>query len=487
MLRNITKNVLALGVNGGVRIFFGMIIQILIARALGAEALGKFAVMTAYIAIFQVVTQLGLPNLLIREVARHREEAGLYWWSTAPVLVGGGLAAWALQALIAGLWGHPPDTYAMVVIAGGSLVPFGIVIGSEATLRGLERMEVIPTVQTIAYSVYTLGVLGVVLLHLPITALGWAMVLLQTTGALLYLLYLGARRVIHRPQIDTKLARALLRQAPHFYGLPVAAIIPERVGIIIIAKMLGEEASGIFNAAQVLARALLFISTGYSEALYPALSRLFVTGWERFRQGVRLSFYYGLVLSAVLSLAMAAWAPWLVDMVFDARAYHDAIPLLRILSWQAVLFVLNGVLSVTEMAANRQDLMFYVSVAKVLIFLIVLPVTTWLGGLPGAALGSILGAVITVAIHAAVVHRIARGLPSAGSVARALAAVGLSIASVALTVRLGLLVASSVPLVVYTVALFALGAIRRADIERFVQQMLDHRLSTPEPVGGETG
>ncbi len=479
MLRNITKNVLALGVNGGVRIFFGMIIQVLIARALGAEALGKFAVMTAYIAIFQVVTQLGLPNLLIREVARHREEAGRYWWSTVPALVGGGIAAWALQTLIATLWGHPHDTYIMVVIAGASLVPFGIVIGSEATLRGLERMEVIPTVQTIAYTVYALGVLLVVLLGWPVTALGWAMVALQTTGALLYILYLVFRGIVRRPWIDVALTRVLLRQAPHFYGLPVAAIIPNRVGIIIIAKILGEEASGIFNAAQVLARSLLFMTTGYSEALYPALSRMYVAGMERFRQGVRLSIYYGLVLSATLSLAMAALAPWLVDVVFDAREYHAAIPLLRILSWQAVFFVLNGVLSVTEMAANRQDLMFYISVAKVVIFLVILPLTTWLGGLPGAAIGMVLGSLATVLLHSGAVHRVVRGLPSALAVARALVAILLGNVAMVITWHKGLVIAGSIPLATYILALFLLGVLRRDDIIRFVRQVMGHQHPIP--------
>ncbi len=475
MLRNITKNVLALGVNGGIRIVFGMIIQVLIARALGAEALGKFAVMTAYIAIFQVVTQLGLPNLLIREVARHREEASRYWWSTVPMLMVGGMLAWGLQVLIAFLWGHPHDTFLMVVISGASLVPFGLIIGSEATLRGLERMEIIPTAQTVAYTAYMLLIVGIILLGWPVYTLGWAMVGLQIVGATFYIGYLSLWRVIRRPHVDVRLARALLRQAPHFYGLPVAAIIPNRIGIIIIAKILGEQASGIFNAAQLLARALFFVTTGFSEALYPALSRLYVTGMERFRQGVRLSIYYGMVLTAVLSLGMAASAPWLVDVVFGREEYAMAAPLLRILAWQAVFFVLNGVLSVIEMAANRQDVMFYISVAKVLIFVILVPLTTWLGGLWGAAWGIVLGSFMTVLLHSIAVHHLVRGLPSAGSTVRAALAVGIGIGALLIARPMHELIATIVPVIVYAIALFVLGVIRLSDIGRFVEQITGHK------------
>ncbi len=470
MIRNIVKNIIALSINGGIRILFGMIIQVLIGRLLGAESLGKFAVMTAYIAIFQVVMQLGLPNLLIRETARHRDEVSRYWWSTVVVLVLAGLVAWGVQSMVAFLWGHPTDTYTMVVVSGISLIPFGVVIASEATLRGLERMEIIPLVQTIAYTLYTFAILVVVLLHLSVVALGWAMVLLQTVGASLYLLYLARARVVQRVWIDLNLTRYLLRLAPHFYGLPVAAIIPNRVAIIIIAKILGEEAGGIFNAAQVLARALFFISTGYSEALYPALSRLFLQGWDRFRQGVRMGIQYGLVFSAVLSLGMMAWAPWLVDWVFGLGEYGDAVPLLRILVWQAVLFVLNGVLGVVEMAANRQDLTFYIAIAKVIAFLVIIPVFTYVGGLTGAALGILVSSGTSVALHIWAVHRVTRGVPSWHVWARALLVVVGAVVVVLFTREMPLWVAGVVPILVYLLGLPVLRLVRWTDVRTVVYQ-----------------
>ncbi len=467
MVQSVAKNALALSVNGSLRVLFGMIIQILIARALGAEALGKFAVMTAYIAIFQVITQLGLPNLLVREVARHREDASRYWWTTAMVLFLAGGGAWALQVGVATLWGHPPDTYAMVVVAGLSLVPFGLVITTEATLRGLERMGIIPAVQIIAYTVYTLGVLVTVLWRLPLVFLGWSMVALQVTGAGLYLAYLFSRQVVRQPQVDIQLARDLLRQSPHFYGLPMAAIVPNRVGIIIIAKIIGEEASGIFNAAQLLARALFFVSTGYSEALYPALSRLFVAGKDRFRMGARMATYYGLVFSAGLALAMTAWAPWLVGWIFGRAEYQPAIPVLRLLAWEVVLFVLNGVLGVIEMAVNRQDLTFYIAVAKTVVYTAIIALGTYLGGVMGAAIGTLISGAFSVGLHIMVVNHLVQSIPSLGEWLRGSLAIALSVGVVRLTAHTPLWAAGIIPVTVYAVALVLFGVVRYTDIRDF--------------------
>ncbi len=470
MVHTVLKNAFALSVNGSLRVVFGMIIQILIARVLGAEALGKFAVMTAYIAIFQVVMQLGLPNLLVREVARHRSAASRYWWTTTVVLVMAGGVAWGLQVGVATVWGHPPDTYAMVVVAGLSLIPFGMVIATEATLRGLERMSVIPAVQIVAYTVYTLGVLFTVMWRLPLVFLGWSMVALQVTGALLYLGYLVFRRLVRRPHVDIHLARKLLRQSPHFYGLPMAAIIPNRVGIIIIAKIIGEEASGIFNAAQLVARALFFVSTGYSEALYPALSRLFVSGKERFQAGARLAVYYGVVFSATLALVMMAWAPWLIYWIFGRPEYQLAVPVLRLLAWEVVLFVLNGVLGVVEMAANRQDLTFYIAVVKTVAYTAIIALGTYLGGVMGAAVGTLISGALSVGLHLLVVHRLTRSIPAIQNWARAGVVTGIGIVAVDMTATSPLWIAGVVPLLVYAVAIVVFGVIRYTEIRSFLGQ-----------------
>ncbi len=475
MLFNIVKNAIALGFNGGIRILFGMIIQVLIARLLGAEALGKFAVMTAYIAIFQVLVQLGLPNLLVRETARHQEEAHRYWWSAIFALLLAGVVGWGVQTTVATLWGHPPDTYRMVVWAGMSLIPYGVVIGSEATLRGLERMEIIPLVQTAAYTLYTLSILVIVLKHWPIEMFGWAMVFLQSLGALFYVGYLFYTRVIRHVRVDWRLTRRLLRQAPHFYGLPVAAIVPNRIVIILIAKILGEETSGIFNAAQILARSLFFISTGYSEALYPALSRLYVRGMSHFRRGVKLGIRYGLVFSALLSLGMMAWAPWLVHWVFGRGEYEGAIPLLRVLVWQAVLFVLNGVLGVVEMAADRQDITFYIAMVKVIAFLVLIPIFTYIGGSMGAAMGILVSAGISVLLHLWAVYRISQGVPELHIWMRETGVIGLAVLITLITSRMPLWAAGTLPVLVYIVGILGTRLVRLTDIQSVTGRILRQR------------
>lgn len=461
-LQRILKNALALSVTGGMRTLFGLIIQVLIARSLGVEGLGKFGIMTSYVAIFQVVAQVGLPNLLVREVARHREEIPRFLWSGLAVFLTTALAAWAALALVATLLGHPADTYRMVLIAGGSLLPYAAVIASESVLRGVEQMEVIPAVQTVAYTVYLVSTLAVLVTGWSVVALGWTQVAMQATGAVLYLGYLGYRRMIARPRVDLSLSRRLVHQAPHFYVLSLAAIMPDRLGIIIVGKVLGEQASGIFNAAQLFVRALQFVMVGYVEALYPAFSRVFAFQRESFAASTRAGIRYGLVLSAGMVLFLVGWAPLLVGIFRDAE-YRAAVPLLWVLAWHLVLFTLAGVLNSALMAANRQDLSMYIALVKVITFVLALVAFTLWWGLMGAVLGVLTSLSVALALSARAVHRVTRGVPPPGMWARAVLAAALGMATILVTRGTAVPVGGVLSLAAYGLALWALGVITRAD------------------------
>jgi len=467
-LQRVLRNTVALSFTGGVRVAFGLVIQVLIARALGPEGLGKFAIMTAYIAIFQVIARFGLDNLLVREVSRHRTETARYWWSSLIVFFVTSWGAWGLLAIVATVWGHPPDTYRMVLIAGASLIPFAFVICAESVLRGLERMEIIPVVQMIAYTIYLASTVLVLVMRWSVVALGWTQVAMHTGGALLYVAYLLRRGALGPVRLDLGLSRRLVRQTPHFFVLALASVFPTRFGVVVIGKMLGEEASGILNAAQLFLRALRFVSIGYAEALYPAFSRLFTFKRENFVAGARAGIRYGIAFSVGMSLMLVGWAPLLVG-IFKNPAYLAAVPVLYILSWRLVFATLNGILNSVQMAANRQDLSMYIALVKVVAFLIAVPVLTALFDLAGAALGMLAAPLVGFVLNVWAVHRIARVLPRAGIWLRVVAGVGISLVVLLLTRGMPTVVGGSLSLLVYVVSLVALGVLTREDASMLAQ------------------
>ncbi|NJE00286.1 hypothetical protein E3E26_10955 [Thermococcus sp. LS1] len=77
-VKTVTKNTLALMITSVVSKAFAFITLILLARYLGSENYGKLAFAMALTSFFTVIADFGLSSLIVREVAREKEKAGLY-------------------------------------------------------------------------------------------------------------------------------------------------------------------------------------------------------------------------------------------------------------------------------------------------------------------------------------------------------------------------------------------------------------------------
>jgi len=94
------------------------VMVLLLARCLGAEGLGKFAFVTAYLALFGVLTDLGVDMILIREASKDLKGS--------EQLVGSGIVLKAVLAvsvygatvLAAGLLGYDSEKVLYIAIAG---------------------------------------------------------------------------------------------------------------------------------------------------------------------------------------------------------------------------------------------------------------------------------------------------------------------------------------------------------------------------------
>jgi O-antigen/teichoic acid export membrane protein len=130
---------------GSVALQFAVAVEL--ARVLGPDGYGVYALVFAIVTVLAVPTQLGLPQLVIRETARAHADAqwgrlrGLWRWSNLVVWASsGGIALLGLAAV----WTfdeHISQTVVYTLIAGFALVPL-IALGNlrGAALRGLRHV-----------------------------------------------------------------------------------------------------------------------------------------------------------------------------------------------------------------------------------------------------------------------------------------------------------------------------------------------------------
>ena len=86
--RRVLVNTGALTTASLYRIGMSFVLQLIIARRLGIEGLGHYTIAMAYLNVSQVISEFGLPNLLVRDLAQAPQHRRAYFRVLVALQVG---------------------------------------------------------------------------------------------------------------------------------------------------------------------------------------------------------------------------------------------------------------------------------------------------------------------------------------------------------------------------------------------------------------
>jgi len=398
-LQRLVSNTTALSLTQVARLGFNMVLSVLVARQLGAEGLGKFAVLTAYLQIFQIIAKMGVHRLGVREMARQPGESQ-HWFQRMVVnqVLGAGGSA-GLLVLVAHLLNHPADTTQALGIVSLSLLPFAISSAAESAFQAREQMGFVALTQVGAKGVQVAGSVMVLLSDHGIAALAWMVVLGQCVAAVIAIVTARRMNLWRGFHVDLREAMSLFRQAFDFFIMSLSVNVFSRLDVLILSQMVGEKAVGLYNAAYLIVRVINFLSASYSEAAYPVLSRLFVRARARFETLLRKSLLLGMTVTLLVAVLLAINAEPIIDLLYRGEEYTGSASLLRILSASVVVSIWNALLSKGLIAGDLQRRSVVVSGVKLatgLVYSILL--TAWMGA-PGTAVAVVLAGLTGVVLN----------------------------------------------------------------------------------------
>ena len=429
-----------------------------LSHRLDGAQLGGFSLLMNIFFMLQGLPLLGLSAPFARRTATHPEglpsEFSNAWVFALPVA-----GVLALGTGWVGLWAYPQALHAAFWLLAASLLPTAWVLVCESALLGSERMSLVARVQC-------LESLGRVLLMGVAVWLGWGL-----TG--LFVIFLVLRcftaavyawhPVVPRMQWAL-VSRALWlrnwREVPVFMGIALLSVTASRIDLIVLAKLDGLEAAGLYAAAARLYEAALMLPTIAAMVMLPALARLFANDGPQFRRMLAQALRWSLAGGLVVALLVAALSPWLIGLLYAGHLQGAAL-LLRCLIFAAVLMTLDQTLSSTMTAAHAQGQDLRSLVGGLLVLLLALAILIPLYGPLGAAVAVPLGLLVRVgwrvrwAERTLVMPGLGRGLLRTGL------AGGLGGLVLWLSAGWGVLASAVLSLLAYLVSAQLLGAIPR--------------------------
>jgi O-antigen/teichoic acid export membrane protein len=310
----------------------GFLVFVLVARALGAEAFGRYSYVLAYLGVLVAIAEFGTTSVLARGMAQVRTEREVYWGNFLLLRLGLTLLAAMLGAALAP-WVRPD--LAPYLLAGAACLP---ALGSrfyEPLFQVLDR----PWHGALSSGLYALAhVLGVAAAlrvwgSLPAV---FAAYLLANVLYAVFAFRLSLRCLRPRFQIRRSVLAPLLKLAAPIGVGTLFVTLNTRADVFLLAWLQSDTAVGLYSAAFRFYDLGAVLAVIVATPLFPIFAELAT----RDRAALKRLYVRIHEWVAILLLPVALLTPLVssdvMSLAFGDR-FRPAGPVLDALAWAAIL------------------------------------------------------------------------------------------------------------------------------------------------------
>ena len=354
----ITRNFLYLLVSQVIYKILAFIAFILIARYLGPGGFGWFSYALSFVVLFTLMTDFGVSDLLIRDVAGEIEEKKRkYIRNIATLKIVFSLIAFT--AIISSVLAFEDRKDMLIVIA---ILSLSMILDSYNTFlksifRVFERMEY-EAMSILLEGVFKLGLILWAIRALSVNIVFIAQMFLLTSIITLVFTTLAAniRFVPLGLSFDFKFWKRLFINSIPFAILILFHTINFRIDIIMLSKMVTNVVTGWYSVAIRLIEPILVIPVVFTAAVFPVISRLSKTSRKSLSEVYKSSIKVLILCSVFLVIFLYFGARFFVPLLFGPE-FIKSIFAVKILSCVLVPVFLRFFLDSFVLALKRPKIL----------------------------------------------------------------------------------------------------------------------------------
>jgi len=330
------------------------------ARYLGAAGFGILSFALAFTGIFAVFGDLGLSTLTVREVARDKSLAPKYVANVSLMKIILVAVTFGLIALTINLMGYPAETIQAVYLLALSVIFAAFTQMFYSIFQAYEKMEFQAIGQMLNAALMLGGVILIIKLGFGI--IGFAYLYVITSAVALVYSFAVMKLKFSNPapasatkamEFDWSFWKPAIKQALPFGLSTIFVTVFYWISSVMLSSMKGDAVVGWYNAAYRMVLVLLFIPTAWSSAIFPVMSRFYVTSRDSLRFSFERSFKYLTILAIPIGVGTTLLAQRFILLIFGAE-YTNSIIALQILVWSSVFIFMSNSFGNLFNSLNRQ-------------------------------------------------------------------------------------------------------------------------------------
>lgn len=361
--RRVFKNSTALSLSVLLERGIAFILPWYVARVLGREAWGDFSTAYTFVLIGATLAPWGLVGLLPRQIARDPNEA-------PNALINGGFIGLVMSGVVSAfvlgltrLLNYTPQVESLIFVGVITVIlPQTEATLFETVIQGLERMEWIVYVRLPATILRVIISILLLNFNFNIGVLFYTLAIYYGLNCIFYL-WIFSRHFEIRPfTLHIHTIRLLFIQAMPFFIIISVTETFKQVDRIFLSKLWDTDAVGIYATGTMFIQLLYMLAPALMGALFPGMSRTYVSAPDRFAYLVSWLFKLLAIVIFPVMLFTITFAELSILLVFG-DAYEASVGIMRMLAFGILPAFLSRLLYRTILASDNERLA--VSVALV--------------------------------------------------------------------------------------------------------------------------
>ena len=341
-----------------VRMGFGVLIGVWIARYLGPSQFGDFNFAISFVALFGTVASLGLDAIIVREVLRNP--------IAIPEILGTGLALRLGAAFVAiflalgTIMVVRPNNAVSLILVGSLSV--GLIFQSFDIIDFYFQAEIKSKLTVLAKNIAFLVTVFIRFFLISIEAPLWAFAAVQVLeialgAAGLVIVYTSSGGRLKLWNSTRRRALYLLSESWPVMLSGVAIMLYMRIDMIMLTLMKGDAAAGIYAAATRVSEVWYFVPIAIVSSVSPAIIKS-KSDREIYNKRIQRLFSFMSLISILISIVVGSSSRWIIEILYN-KDYISAAEILRIHIWACIFVFLGSAQTPWNVSENLLKLGFY--------------------------------------------------------------------------------------------------------------------------------
>ena len=404
-IRTIFKNMGWLLISQIIASVCGFIWTVLIARYLGVNDYGVLGFAISLTGILAITVDLGMQTHVVRHVATDYDSAPKYLGNILPLKCLLTVGTFILTMIILILLKSNELTITITLLFTIEMVIKSFINLFNGSFQAFEEGKYQGIGNTILNLLLLIFILITIFTDLGIYGIAFSYVLANVI-ALIYLYYSFTANITKpKFEFDTSFCKKIFIASLPFTATIILYSIYYSIDVVMLNQLVGDYATGIYNATYKLISVLTVFYSVYTAVIYPVMSKLFKNDKKMLIVSFEKSLKYLMLVSIPLTVAITFYSTDLIFLIYG-HEYDAASSTLAILIWTVSLLFINGVCNILLNASYKE-----VTITKIYATAAVFNVVLNFFMIPhysynGAAIATVLSELLIIVLQTYVIYKL---------------------------------------------------------------------------------